>query len=314
MNNATTRNRLFALLALCVLAFAANAQTYTFDTVELGFFSSPKLGGGSVSQGYLRYRWSDTASSSVGFTYAAESFNAVFADPDITDSLLLVVNNLYRLDLVPYERQFGRSRISAGLNTSIESIYEYGFFATTAGSDFGEDVIAFEQDVTRVFLSPRAGIHTRYAGSFLDVQGSLWVAPLILALSSEYYMYRSGADRDQFEEEVSGIGFGYPEIEVDFAATFADLFQIELNSTYRSFLLEELLFDPATAETADDFTLIDTEYDSLRLLAVASMPFTLPNESRFRIGGGVSLFAERNRTDDLVRLEPGATFLFGVEP
>ncbi|TVQ26735.1 MAG: hypothetical protein EA383_04570 [Spirochaetaceae bacterium] len=306
---------ILAAVVVCVTGTAAYSQSYTFDALELGFFSSPKIGGGSTSQGYLRYRWSETQSSSVGFTYATESFNAEFDSPEIDDSLVLVVNNLYRLDLVPWERQLGRNRLSLGINTSIESVYEYGFFATNAlSAAFGEDVIAFEEFLTRVFVSPRIGWNSRYDGAVLRLRGSVWLSPLFLVVSAEDYMYRSGAERETTERSVDGIGVGFPEIEIDLSATIANRLQLEVSSIYRYFVLEELIFDFSSNDPEDVFVLQDTEYDSIRLLAAASFPFTLPNNSRFRVGGGLLLFAERNLSDETMRFEPGFSILFGVEP
>lgn len=307
------RKRILRLCLLCLVATAGHTQSYTFDALELGFFSSPKIGGGSTSQGYLRYRWSDTQSSRVGFTYASETFTAEFVSDDIDDSLVLVVNNLYRLDLVPWERQFGQHRLSLGVNTSVESVYEYGFFATNAQSSFGEDVIAFEENLIRVFVSPRVGWGVRHDASYFRVQGSIWVAPVFLALSAEDYMFRSGADREKIEESVDGVGIGFPEVEVDLSATIADRLQLEVSSIYRYFVLEELILDFGSGGTDGSFLFVDTEYDSLRLLAAASLPFALPNNSRFRIGGGLLLFVERNLTDETMRFEPGFSVLFGVD-
>ncbi len=314
MKKRTIRNRLLLVCIVCCAAAAGHAQSYTFDALELGFFSSPKIGGGSTSQGYLRYRWSDTQSSSVGFTYATESFNAAFESPEIDDSLVLVVNNLYRLNLVPWERRLGPHTLSLGINTSVESVYEYGFFATNADSAFGEDVIAFEEFLMRVFVSPRVGWRSRWDGSFLSLQGSVWFAPVFLALAAEDYMFRSGADRETVEESVDGVGFGFPEVEIDLSATIADRLQLEVSSVYRYFVLEELILDLTSGGTGGDFQFVDTEYDSLRLLAAASFPFALQNNSRFRVGGGLLLFAERNLSDQTMRLEPGFSILFGVEP
>ncbi len=300
------------LVAVFMLPTLVVGAEESDSALEVSFFSSPKVGGGNLSQGFVRYSWSETFSSRIGFSYATETYNAEFEDEDIDESLVLVTNDLYRLDLVPLELTRGKSRFGFGLNTTVESINQYGFYATNASSSFGEDVIAFEEDRFRLFLSPRVGWGYSGGGDLLQVTSNIWVAPLFVVVSEETFFYRSGADREAVTEVNDGVGIGFPEIELDVTFLIARRLQLELAVTYRYFLMEEYQF--SFDSDGEDFGLLETEYDTTRLLAVASIPITLPNESRFRVGAGVLMYLERNLTEGTQQLQPGFTVLFGVEP
>lgn len=283
--------------------------------LEVSFFSSPKVGGGNLTQGFVRYSWSDSLASRIGISYATETYNAEFVADDIDDSLILVTNNQYRLNLVPLEWTRGNNRLAVGFNTTLETSNEYGFYATTGDSVFDDDIIAFEENRSRLFLSPRVGWGFRGgAGSALEVSSFVWVAPVFGVLAAESFNYRSGAQGTDETETVDGFGVGFPEIEVDFTLLIARRLQLEFTATYRKFSLEEIVLDFGGDNDEGDVFFVNTDYDALRLLGVAAVPVTLPNESRVRVGAGVLLYMERDLSAGSNRLEPGFTVLFGVEP
>ncbi len=125
------------------------------ERVEARFFSSPKLGGGNLTQGSLRYNWSPVYSSRLGFSYATETFNVEYMDDTIVDSLGLVTNNEYRIDLVPWEVRRRTGRWSLGINTTLETVNEYGFYRTADTADLDGYFLSFEENRPLVHLTPR---------------------------------------------------------------------------------------------------------------------------------------------------------------
>lgn len=284
------------------------------ERLEVSFFSSPKLGGGNMMQGSLRYNWSRRYSSRIGFAYTTDTFNVEYDDDAIVDSLGLVTNDEYRLDIVPFETMRNTGRWALGINTTVETNNEYGFYRTAAAGPLPADegyILSFEESRLRVFISPRVGWAVTHAFGAIALRSQLWISPLFLASLDTSYRYEYNNEGEQ-EKIIDGIGFGYPEIEIDASVDFGRFFRLDLVLIYRYFLLDELelLFDENQRVFFEE---VETEYDMLRLLAAGSLPITLPNGTQFRVGAGLLLYMERDLTHGLERMEPGVSLIFGVE-